>query len=168
MSERQPNLGDARRPRLLPRGADAVATVMADWIKLQFAEDERIARAAIGPDDDGVWKRTARPAGGFLTDDGDFDDSEIERDTCRIEGKGIIIYDEGGHSKEQADYIARHDPARELRRLEANRRLLAGHELRLHRCVGGEKTVDDEDCPVKVALAAPYDDQPGYREEWRR
>lgn len=166
----QPDPDGTRRPRLMPPAEEAAATEMADWIGRQLDEDERIAREAIhGPDDDGVWKRTDRPSAGYLTDDDvEFDDTEIERDTCRIEGKGITIYDEGGHSKEQAEHIVRHDPARELRRVEAHRLLLAAHARRVHRCVAGEITVDDEDCPIKVALAAPYFDQPGYRQEWRR
>lgn len=75
-------------------------------------------------------------------------------------------------------HIARHDPARVLREVDAKRQLLALHAVdyreRPERVLG---EVDDPFCAECVGerypcatirlLALPYVDRPGYREEWR-
>lgn len=61
------------------------------------------------------------------------------------------------------EHIARHDPARVLREVEAKRRIIG-------LCVG---TLEDEDYGLVLAqevlqrLALPYAEHPDYREEWR-
>lgn len=45
-----------------------------------------------------------------------------------IEGDDIVIYDEGGHTSDQAAHIVRHAPAAVLRRCEADRRILTRHK----------------------------------------
>lgn len=131
------------------------------WLRAQLDEDERLARAATrsgggGEDDDGVWSPAeAGPWG-----------------EARVEGIGITIYDEGGHTPEQAGHIARHDPARVLREVEAKRRI-----MEIHHGVEGfwpgspcngcgyagdcedPVTEDVNDCPELRALAAVYADR---------
>lgn len=78
--------------------------------------DEAIARAAIRTElfraqpDDGVWEWNS-----------DFPPAEVG-------GWGIQIYDEGGHTPEQARHIAENDPSRVLRQVAAIRKVIAEHE----------------------------------------
>jgi hypothetical protein len=68
-------------------------------------------------------------------------------------------------------------PARVLREVERNRRVLARHEpievfgdLLCVRCgvkAGGRPSDPSWPCPDVRDLAAIFDDRPGYREEWR-
>lgn len=71
-------------------------------LRAQLNEDEQVARDAGGRN----WRREAY---GCVVD--------------AAEG-GIIVYSEGAPSREQADHIARHDPARVLRGIEVIRRIL--------------------------------------------
>ncbi|MFB4280824.1 DUF6221 family protein [Nonomuraea sp. MTCD27] len=61
-----------------------------------------------------------------------------------------------------AAHIARHDPARVLREVEAKRRLLQAH-------LGYYGPGEDEGWPVPTPtlLALPYADHKDYREDWR-
>ncbi len=83
-------------------------------------------------------------------------------------------------------HVARHDPARVLREVEAKRKMLEahgqGHECQ-HFTASGEKSVVDGKpwvyyeaahteftggiCDVLRLLGLPYADHPDYREEWR-
>jgi hypothetical protein len=83
-------------------------------------------------------------------------------------------------------HIARHDPARVLREVEAKRRMLEAHS-RPHHCAhltgrGASSVVDGKPwvfyeeahtqdtgdiCDVLRLLALPYADHKDYREEWR-
>lgn len=75
---------------------------------------------------------------------------------------------------ESADHIARHDPARALREVEAKRLLLV-KLAEWYSC--GPFTDSDVDLPDAVLVdaaaellplfALPYADHPDYREEWR-
>ena len=71
-------------------------------------------------------------------------------------------------------HIARHDPARVLREIDAKRRILARHTncgTGIGYCDDGGHAWDDEDGPRGCAdladLARPYSDHPQFREEWR-
>ena len=93
----------------------------------------------------------------------------------------ICVADCGNLMLERAAHIARHDPARVLREVDRDRRLLD-----LHHVVG----FDDEDghdlgrgcaecgysaeysdrggwCETVRILAVPYADDPDYRQEWK-
>lgn len=70
-------------------------------------EDEQLARGA----GEGNWK-LKRP------------DSYTP---CRIDGDDMIIYDEGGHTREQAAHIVRHGPEDVLADIEAKRQLVTLH-----------------------------------------
>ncbi|MDH6282858.1 DUF6221 family protein [Prescottella agglutinans] len=101
---------------------------------------------------------------------------------------------EGAASPAVADHIARHDPARVLREVQARRRILARHrEVRegddywgfmwswvsdergeSQPCCGCGASGDPdspnvehiEDCPELRDLAAIYADHPDYQQEW--
>ena len=81
------------------------------------------------------------------------------------------------------EHIARHDPARVLREVEAGRAILAAHlpgefdrygltEILCRTCVTGHEAYMDDDgadpwpCATVRRLAAVWSDHPDYREEW--
>jgi hypothetical protein len=103
---------------------------LAEWLRAQFDEDERIARGCSGME---WWEHpknwvSAPPLN-------------------RI---AVVVHDgDRGH-------IARHDPARVLREIDAKRQILDTlHEE------GGDRMFAD----IFRLLALPYLDRPGYREE---
>lgn len=101
------------------------------FIRQRLEDDERMARAC----GDGVtWSVMHRSD--WRTGDSDALDPDCAAsncDCCGIDGDnadssaGMRIYDEGGHDNADAEHIARHDPARVLREVEAKRRILAFH-----------------------------------------
>lgn len=75
-----------------------------------------------------------------------------------------------------AAHIARHDPARVLREVEAKRRILGDHRLgdadECVICHAGAQSCGcmgwgDFPCDTVRLLAVAYDDHPDYRQEWR-
>jgi hypothetical protein len=75
----------------------------------------------------------------------------------------------GTQDAETCAHIARHDPARVLREVDAKRALLAGHEG-VHRCDWGEHRGPDMLggwCKTVCTLAAVYSDHPDYQESWK-
>lgn len=92
-------------------------TEMIEWLRAQLDADERIARAAIH---DPRYGRDERAT----ADDGVWRTRDHAHDECVVWGVGIMIYDEGGHTAEQASHIATHDPARVLRQVQAHRAIL--------------------------------------------
>lgn len=68
-----------------------------------------------------------------------------------------------------AAHIARHDPARVLREVEAKRRLVALHDRPNHQCVtedGPTQWHAADPCATLRLLALPYATHPDYRPEW--
>ena len=81
------------------------------------------------------------------------------------------------------DHIARHDPARVLREVEAKRRILARHKpgdpstnawaapwcegCGYEGSLSYPRTEHIDECPELRDLAIAYADHPDYREEWR-
>ncbi|WP_275558459.1 DUF6221 family protein [Streptomyces sp. 5-6(2022)] len=63
-----------------------------------------------------------------------------------------------------APHVARHDPARVLREIDAKRETVHWH---LHEECCSVCLDDVEGCPLFRALATPYADHPDYREGWR-
>jgi len=117
-------------------------TDIVEFIKARVDEDERAAQACLSRD----W--TVR--NGTLHDDQPFDSGDL----------GI----------ERLRHIARHDPARVLREVEAKRRLLAKHA---HVVDGTQSSwtwfEGSESASREVAqlLALPFSDHPDYQEAWR-
>lgn len=85
----------------------------------------------------------------------------------------------GRQLRATVDHIARHDPARALREVEAKRRILARHQpievfgimLCTHCGVvaGGQsaRAAMSWPCPELRDAAAAHSDHPDYRDEWR-
>lgn len=139
---------------------------LTEFLLARIDEDEAVARAAIRPEpetrklwdgrevtevDEGVWE--AGPPDSY--------------DECRIEGTFMTIYDEGGHTGEQARHIARHDPARVLAECEAKRKIIAG--LSAAAAVGPMdewNRADDSLLATIHVLAAVYANHPDFRDEW--
>jgi hypothetical protein len=127
---------------------------IAEFLEARIAEDEAGARSALdGIFDDGVWT-TAEDWGGG---------------NCRVHGKGIIIYDEGGHDEEQAAHIARWDPARVLAECAAKRAVISN--VGPYSCDQAHPQFDvyhpdGHLSPVLRALAAVYSDHPDYDKDW--
>jgi hypothetical protein len=121
---------------------------LVQWLRAQLDEDERIARAAIGVyESSGRWWEDAR-----FGSDGTVGDE-----------RGTVVVYRTGVGRQQATHIARHDPARVLREVEAKRILIAEHDREwCPHCMD-----DPNGCPTRRAWVLPYADRPGYREEWK-
>jgi Family of unknown function (DUF6221) len=153
---------------------------LVDRLRAALDEDERMAKAAlfhprtwdetvgdnvIIGEDDGQWKADGREivsANQFRAAADDYQDA-------------IHIYDEGGHTEEQAEHIARHDPARVLRQVAAMRKILDEHDFQLKidstmhgkellcfcpGCGGRDwefESVGYQPCPTIRALAENYE-----------
>jgi hypothetical protein len=126
---------------------------LVQWLREQLDDDERTARAAT----DGPWTTMGQRV---------LDPSPPSN---RL-GIGMAV----GHAAASADYnetaehIARHDPERVLREIDAKRQLLYQFEQRGNsvRATVKPPTGGVWDDMLRL-LALPYADRPGYREEWR-
>lgn len=138
-------------------------TDVVEFIRARLDEDEQAARAAPGPQ----WN------GG----DGDLG---------VVDGQDLVWgnHTEGYIDAEASAHIARHDPARVLREVEAKRALLAEHSPRMVLVMNGDGTGGHllhcgrcspsdpnhrqrHPCASLRLLAVPYADHSDYREEWR-
>ncbi|MFF7485615.1 DUF6221 family protein [Streptomyces luteogriseus] len=147
---------------------------LVGWLRAQLDEDERVARAAAdeleGPELGGEWRY-----------DGQYVETARERTMVAVGSQDLMEPGCGEH-------IARHDPARVLREIDAKRQLLDDYETTARirdeaaariKAAGDHPDPKDLDTwdraqreaaifegPVKLA-ASPSSDRPGYREEWR-
>jgi len=153
---------------------ETVTMTLVEFLEARLDEDEAVARAAIPtlgrakhelPDGPPYFEWVQVPGDGVW-----------RADYRTVEGIGFEIYDEGGHGDEEAAHIARHDPARVLREVEAKRAILAEHERVGETCETCSDTYHGFDCegweepypcPTLRALAAVYADHPDYHAEWR-
>lgn len=124
-------------------GADDLAV----WLAAQMDEDERGAEAAAreaaaGPMDNGDSWTAGGPYGETVT-------------TAEYGGSVAVGAWTGYLPDAIRLHIAEHDPARELREVEAKRLLLDLHK----HCPAS--------CYVLRVLALPYEHRIDYREEWR-
>lgn len=118
------------------------------WLGEQLDEDERIARAATP----GPWKLARQPGVEWVSS---------------AEYWAVADCSDADPARENAEHVAAWDPARVLREIDAKRRIIADYEryaAERRRELGGWNT--DEVSPILTALALPYADKPGYREEW--
>jgi hypothetical protein len=91
----------------------------------------------------------------------------ICRDSCAVfAGDEVMIYDEGTPSVQEAQHIARHDPARVLREVAAKRAVLDAYRAERDGGFGGSGFTEGLEFTLRHAAVA-WDDHPGYREEWR-
>lgn len=156
---------------------------LVPWLRAQLDEDERIARAATpGPWWHNPGKQWLGPAA-------------FERYDLR-QGEEFVGYG-GPHpftgavastgpasnmqGMKDAAHIARHDPARVLREVEAKRQMIEVAPMAAeavdgeHGCCHRASEILAGECPafppsqlrVLQLLALSYADRPGYRAEWR-
>ncbi|MFI8531784.1 DUF6221 family protein [Streptomyces aquilus] len=133
---------------------------LVQWLRAQLDEDERIARAAAsvrGPD---WWFE------GYFEDmDGQvLAGMVLDRGSSAVRSLAMTT-----RSDAEGEHAVRHDPARVLRQVDAERRLLDVHALNgwvCDTCDNGE-VEQTFPCLTLRLLALPYADRPGYREEWR-
>jgi hypothetical protein len=129
------------------------------WLSVQLDEDERIARDA----DPGPWKSNSL---------GRHDQSAI-----KLGAPTSLIQFDGSRAAANGVHVARHDPARVLREVDAKRRTLALHSAATgHSCSTTDETgynfnydeVSPGDaCTTLRLLASVYADRDGYRDDWR-
>ncbi|MFF8910178.1 DUF6221 family protein [Streptomyces olivaceoviridis] len=134
---------------------------LVQWLRAQLDEDERIARAATP----GPWEQ-----------------DEPERCDFLRSGDGYVVDCGGSRApRENAQHVARHDPARVLREIDAKRQLLDEHKpdrpkgrpnmerhcLTCTTAQAWDETAREANCLTLQLLALPYEDRPGYREGWR-
>lgn len=124
------------------------------FLRTQLDDDERVAHAAA--DGDPVWNiRHPEPGAPSWS-------------RSALLGKSLVSScDPATLTPAEGEHIARWDPARVLAEVEAVRKLLDWLDD-LDRWESGANVFrmpDTDD--ARKALAQPYADRPGYREEWR-
>ncbi|MFE2965530.1 DUF6221 family protein [Streptomyces sp. NPDC059340] len=120
------------------------------WLGEQLDEDERIARDA----DPGPWKSDSL---------GRHDQAAIKLGSPT--STSLIQFD-GSRAAANGQHVARHDPARVLREIEAKRDLLRlaerAHDYHETFTSGFASALEG----TLRLFALAYADRPGYREEW--
>lgn len=109
------------------------------WVRAQFDEDERVARAAGSQ----VWS-----------------DDALADDPIPMVGTVGYLRQNCHLDPEYWQHIALHDPARVLREIEAKRQILD-----LWESEPSIRWADGGLIPMHFAL--PYSGRDGYREQWR-
>lgn len=131
---------------------------LAAWLTQIWDEDEALAKAA---------KSQAR--GSLAADSGDWETFQ-NGGVQDVASRDTIVYDEGSPSPEQAEFIARNDPALALARIVAEREILATHYLEAGACAECGDPLEYTvawPCPTLRLIATIYADRPGFLEEWR-
>lgn len=112
-----------------------------EFLTRVLAEVEQIAKAATHGGS-GIWPYQCNHT------DWEGADLPASHDLCaRIDNDELTIYDEGGHSPEQARHICAWDPATALRQIACARKLLAVHWPK----PDGSGFPDTPVCPVCVS-----------------
>lgn len=158
---------------------------LVTWLPAQFDKDERVAREASRHELGHGWTPTGEhwqwiePNGDqvlaldpvvddYLNDAGRADLRSVERyssPSSRWTLPHFVMSTEETRTVD-AMHIARHDPARVLREVEAKRLILAWCvRMDPEPNVGG--VLAGEARRITRWLALPYADRDGYREEWR-
>ena len=132
---------------------------------LQARLDETEAAAKAATEVDGQWFTPGPGAGEWA----------VRQNKAIVDcPAGIVVFDEGCPTDEQAAHIASHDPARVLRQVEAGRKILAMYiEAEKNRPQGyygyeeGEMRGEADALLLAVkALAEAWSDHPDYWSEW--
>jgi hypothetical protein len=165
---------------------------LAAWLLEQITEDEKIAQQASGEEpgtgpDGGEhwhWVHTEEPLVDQPVDLADDDDPPFRTDLRSVERYptttvGPLPHFAVAYSEEVEHRVARHivtwDPARVLAECDAKRRIALRHTPQIigrppHPiCTYCSAVPDAVDwpCPELRDVLAPYQDRPGYREEWK-
>jgi hypothetical protein len=137
---------------------------LVQWLRAQLDEDERIARDVQQPDDFPweAWHMVGEAADGTVR--------------WGVRGAGVQPTHEDPLNKARMEHIARHDPARVLRNIEAKRRILdeivpqmndMTDQIHAEFGVGPMDPSTYESLGLLRLLALPYADREGYQESWR-
>ncbi|MCC5474313.1 DUF6221 family protein [Streptomyces barringtoniae] len=127
------------------------------FLRARFQEEERVARDAIAGAPGAVW--------GVMAD-------EIEQVLTSWDGRTThtpLVQFGADDPVQLLTHVARHDPARVLRELEAKQALLDEHRMmdddtcRTCRQGGPPRSP----CTTLRLLAVPYAGHPGYDDSWR-
>lgn len=141
-------------------------TELADWLRQQLDEDERVAREASA----GPWRydptKHHREPGTVRFSEGVFTGPAGQDATC-VATTGET---DDPQSMADAEHIARWDPARVLAEIEAKRRILDDRDEAVAHAARDfdmvlEGNADALNGVVRL-LAQPYAGQPGWREDW--
>ncbi|MFG3127379.1 DUF6221 family protein [Streptomyces tendae] len=119
---------------------------LVQWLRAQLDDDERTARAATP----GPWKQSGIGEYGWGV-------------SFSVPGTGVEAAD-SDQGRPDADHIARHDPTRVLREIDAKRRTLIRCEEAL---LSANPMLVHFAKQTAWEMAQPYADRPGYRDEWR-
>jgi hypothetical protein len=145
---------------------------LADFLRARLGEVEEVAREATP----GPWRA-------------DCPDRLLGRAELRVGDEHLVSSYDDADLQWEAAHIVRHDPARVLRDVEAKRRILDEHAIRVKAIpitwieIGGERPPPEHEvtcqtcgwasddptsgCSTLRLLALPYADHPDCREEWR-
>ncbi len=162
---------------------------LTEFLTARLDEDEAVARAALFdkvtliPDPSGAMRQMetvdgltrqvieVRQVPAQIESARQVDEGNWTRIGSYVDGTVMRIYDEGGHSAEQAEHIARHDPARVLREVEAKRAIVALHDIQWHSCPHEHPLFQYEGgprpCVTLRLLAAIYNEHADYDQAWR-
>lgn len=137
---------------------------LVQWLGQQLDVEEQVARESTP----GPW-RNAPTARHHATASGRSEEAVF----AAPPETGATVVATTGEAVERrhlvdAEHIARHDPARVLREIDAKRKIIAEHDV-YSRPLGERMDCQSYDFPCTTLrlLALPYADRPGYREEWR-
>lgn len=133
---------------------------LVEFLTARLAEDEQIARAAAARASDWHSSKGNVGGGGEFTDLGDPDEEPYWH------GDEVIVYDEGWPLVVEATHIARHDPARALREVEAKRALVDEFEEFDCLSCGSTRRSAELAAVVLGTLASVYLDHPDYDPAW--
>lgn len=145
---------------------------LVQFLRDRLAEDEQTARAATWDEwDSAHW--TARPP-----------QASYDRYTVadHLDDGVVVVTPENADADGVGQHVARHDPARVLREVEAKRRMLDEHvprrvKYRPNRepgcltCITAQEwdeRAGEANCLTLRLLALPYADHPDYRNDWRQ
>lgn len=139
---------------------------LRQWLGEQLDEDERIARDAGGKYESGQrW----------------WEDERFGSDGTVGDERGSVVVYRTGVGRQHSAHIARHDPARVLREIDAKRQLLDEHKpgrpkgrpnmerhcLTCTTAQAWDETANEANCLTLRLLALPYAGRAGYDEGWR-
>jgi uncharacterized protein DUF6221 len=124
---------------------------LVEFLTARLDEDEQSAHEA----EDSLGKLNM--AWSFQPD-GDLGGKVLARDHYVMIPKGTTTI---------AQHIARHDPARILREVEAKRRIIIEHHP-VDPCDAHDVALGTISCDTLRLLALPYADHPDYDERWRQ
>ncbi|MER6380533.1 DUF6221 family protein [Streptomyces sp. NPDC001250] len=133
------------------------AATLERFLRARYEEEERVARDAIAGAPGAVW--------GVMADDIEQVLTSQDRGTTHTP----MVQFGAPDPVRLLTHVARHDPARVLRELDAKQVLLAEHRTRND---GGCRTCREEaglpsPCTTLRLLAVPFADHPGYDDSWR-